>query len=98
MSIANIQILLVAGYDSVSSVLTLLLWELARNEDVQSRLYTDVSESLRQHDGRFDYDALADMPYLDAVINGNLFHKLCYTHPSFRVFRRSSWPGPVNPT
>ncbi|XP_063703769.1 probable cytochrome P450 9f2 [Culicoides brevitarsis] len=66
----------VAGFDTTSSLLTFLTYELALNEDYQEKLFQEVQKtkcSLRN--GSITYDALQQMEYLDAFVSEVLrFH------------------------
>lgn len=59
--------LFVEGYETSSSVLGFAIYEMARNPDVQERLYEEITEVLAKHDGKFTFDALQEMEYLDMV-------------------------------
>lgn len=60
--------LFVEGYETSSSVLAFSIYELARNPDIQERLYEEISDVLAKYDDEFTFDALQEMTYLDNVI------------------------------
>lgn len=66
---AHSLIFLLAGFETASSVTTFCLYELSLNSDVQERLHKEVNDVLQKHSGKFSYQALQEMPYLEAVIN-----------------------------
>ena len=59
-------VLLVAGYDTTGNTLAFVLYELAKNPDVQEKLRTEVEDII---DGDLEkeltYDDLQKMTYLD---------------------------------
>lgn len=59
----------VEGYETSSSVLGFAIYEMARNPDIQERLYTEVTEVLAKYDGECPFEALQEMEYLDNVIH-----------------------------
>lgn len=64
--------LFLEGYETSSQVLAFVFYELARNPDVQQRLYEEVlTVHGGKHDNKLTYEALQDMPYLDGVVQGS---------------------------
>ncbi|KAI9456893.1 cytochrome P450 [Boletus coccyginus] len=71
--VAQIKMLLVAGYETTAISLSWALLELSRNPDVQTRLRNELLE----HGTDPTYDQLSNgLPYLDAVI-----HEILRIHP-----------------
>ncbi|GBP26430.1 Cytochrome P450 9e2 [Eumeta japonica] len=62
----------VAGFDSVSTVIAFLLYELAVNVDVQDRLRREIDACYEKNRGKIDYDKLNQMTYLDMVLSESL--------------------------
>ncbi|XP_049291116.1 probable cytochrome P450 6a13 [Anopheles funestus] len=60
-----------AGYETSSSNVTLCLYELALNEELQERARASVQQAIQKH-GAITYEALTDMEYLDRCINETL--------------------------
>ncbi|XP_054157201.1 uncharacterized protein LOC128955552 [Oppia nitens] len=54
----------VAGYETTGSLMTLLLYNLAMNDDCQQKLY----EEIKQFDGNYTYESISKMTYLEACI------------------------------
>jgi cytochrome P450 family 28 len=72
------------GYESSSVVMSFLLYELANNPDVQSKLRQEIDESFAKHSNTMPYEAIQDMTYLDAVLSESL-----RMHPAtFAVVKR----------
>ncbi|KAL4079902.1 cytochrome P450 [Scleroderma yunnanense] len=67
--VSQMKILLLAGYETTSTVLSWALLELARNPDIQTKLRTE----LQAFSGEPNYDQLNNnLPYLDAVVHETL--------------------------
>jgi cytochrome P450 family 6 len=62
-----------AGFETSSTLLTFACYELALNPEIQERARAEVQEALSRHGGRCCYEALADMPYLENVLNGMFY-------------------------
>jgi hypothetical protein len=43
---------------------------LAVHSDVQTRLQEEIDETLQEHGGKFPYEAVHSMKYLDMVVSG----------------------------
>lgn len=61
-----------AGFETAASTTSFCLYELSVNPDIQERLHEEVSDVLQRYSGKFTYQALQEMPYLDAVVNETL--------------------------
>lgn len=46
------------------------LYELAYRPQIQDRLLHEIESVLQKHDGELTYEAIAELTYLDQVING----------------------------
>lgn len=47
------------------------LFQLARNQDVQDRLRAEINDVMEANGGEMPVSELLEMPYLNAVVNGN---------------------------
>ena len=74
--VATAIVLLVAGYDTTGTTLAFALYELAKNQDIQERLRSEVEEKTNgDPDKALTYDDLQSMTYLDQIISETLrFH------------------------
>lgn len=67
--IAQCFVFFFAGFESSSTVLQFLAYELARNLDIQQRLYEEVLETEGKAQGsQVTYDAIQKMKYMDQVV------------------------------
>lgn len=64
-----------AGFETASSAMSFMLHELAVNPDVQDKLYQEIKEYEAKNNGKFDYNAIQNMAYMDMVVSGNRVKK-----------------------
>ncbi len=69
--LAQSIIFIFAGYETTSSVLSFLFYQLATNPKIQEKLQKEIDAFLPNKEA-VTYDALVQMEYLDMVINENL--------------------------
>lgn len=67
---AQCFVFFVAGFETSSSVQSFCLYELALNQDIQSRLIKEIDEKIGKN-GVLNYKVVQEMEYLDMVISGN---------------------------
>jgi len=60
------------GYETSSSVLSFVGFQLATHPKVQEKLREEVVSVLNKYDGVIAYEALKDMTYMDQVINESM--------------------------
>lgn len=70
--IAEAFLLVFAGYETVTSTLSLLVYELTINYDIQRKLYEEITRTLKKFNGTIGYDAIMEMVYLNNVVNESL--------------------------
>lgn len=68
--VAQSFVFFIAGFETSSTTMTYALYELAKHPHMQQRLRDEFEAVLEKHDGRFTYEAMGDMQYLEQVING----------------------------
>uniref|UniRef100_A0A182PZA2 Uncharacterized protein n=1 Tax=Anopheles epiroticus TaxID=199890 RepID=A0A182PZA2_9DIPT len=71
--VAQCFLFFLAGFDTVSTALGFLMYELMRNPEVQERLYEEIAEIDQRLDGKpLTYDAVQGMHYMDMVVSESL--------------------------
>ncbi|XP_058837446.1 cytochrome P450 9e2-like isoform X1 [Topomyia yanbarensis] len=71
--IAQAFIFFLAGFETVSLTLSLVVYELTRNVEVQVKLYEEILKTERELGGKpLTYEVLQGMKYLDMVISESL--------------------------
>ncbi|XP_060666659.1 probable cytochrome P450 6a14 [Drosophila nasuta] len=68
---AQVFVFFIAGFETSSSNMSYALFELARNEESQRKLRSEIQSVLQKH-GKLTYEAMIEMTYLDQVINETL--------------------------
>ncbi|XP_071441693.1 cytochrome P450 6k1-like [Hetaerina americana] len=61
-----------AGFETSSTTGSFALFELAANPEVQDRLAEELDATLNEFGGKFSYEAVQGMRYLDMVVNETL--------------------------
>lgn len=67
--VAQAILFFIAGFDSVATVMTFVLMELALNPECQDKLVEEIRET-DSKSGGFDYNSVQQMKYLDMVVSG----------------------------
>jgi cytochrome P450 family 9 len=71
--IAQCFIFFLGGFDTTSTMLSFLSYELALNPEVQQRLFEEIAETDEELNGKsVTYEVLQKMTYLDAVVSESL--------------------------
>nr|CAD7417146.1 unnamed protein product [Timema poppensis] len=87
-----------AGFETSSTTMSFVLYELAVNPDIQERLGAEIDEVLEKHKGKITYDAIHEMSYLDKVVNGIGKVELEEVNPHLRVGRVENHLGKNTPS
>ncbi|XP_032682971.1 cytochrome P450 9e2-like [Odontomachus brunneus] len=66
--VAQAFVFFFAGFETTSTAITFLTYEIAMNPDVQARLQQDIDKVLEETNGQVTYEAINQLQYLDAVI------------------------------
>ncbi|XP_011704428.1 PREDICTED: probable cytochrome P450 6a14 isoform X1 [Wasmannia auropunctata] len=61
-----------AGFETSSSVMSNLVYELALNQEVQNKLREEINEEYTKRDGNLTYDNIKEMDYLNKVFKETL--------------------------
>ncbi|KAH8377622.1 hypothetical protein KR093_006318, partial [Drosophila rubida] len=68
---AQVFVFFIAGFETSSSNMSYALLELAKNQDCQRKLRSEIQSVLEKH-GELTYEAMLEIQYLDQVINETL--------------------------
>jgi cytochrome P450 len=52
------------------------LYELAVNPDVQEKLAAEIKENEIKNGGKFDYNSIQNMEYMDMVVSGEITYTI----------------------
>lgn len=61
-----------AGFETSSTTISFVLYELARHQAVQDRARDEINQVLKRHGGNITYEALIEMKYLQQIIDGTI--------------------------
>lgn len=67
---AQCFIFFIAGFETASSTLTFVLYNLAMNQDIQEKLRNEINEVVKKNGGKVTYEGLKEMEYLQMVFDG----------------------------
>ncbi|CAH2049425.1 unnamed protein product, partial [Iphiclides podalirius] len=62
----------VAGYETSATTMAYMLYELAKNPDIQDKVISEIDEVLARHNGEISYEALSDLTYMDQTFSETL--------------------------
>uniref|UniRef100_A0A6P7F9N3 Cytochrome P450 9e2-like isoform X2 n=1 Tax=Diabrotica virgifera virgifera TaxID=50390 RepID=A0A6P7F9N3_DIAVI len=69
---AQALIFFFAGFDTVSSIMCFMSYELALNPDIQTKVREEIRKTLEESGGKVTYEAVLKMKYLDMVLSESL--------------------------
>lgn len=68
--VAQAILFFLGGFDTVSTTMTFLLNELALHPEIQDRLAKEIRETDAKNGGKFDFNSIQQMTYMDMVVCG----------------------------
>lgn len=67
---AQAVLFFVAGFETASSISSFCLYEVSLHPEIQVKMRAEIDQVLLKHNGKLSYEALQEMTYMEAVING----------------------------
>ena len=64
---------LIAGFETSATTISLSLYELSLQPNIQKRLRKEIEETKAKYNNELTYDGLKDMKYLHMVVSGEYF-------------------------
>ncbi|XP_017487292.1 PREDICTED: cytochrome P450 6a2-like [Rhagoletis zephyria] len=65
---AQAFVFFIAGFETSSSTMGFALYELALNQEMQTKAREEIRTVLARHDGQFTYECMRDMKYLHQIL------------------------------
>lgn len=69
---AQAMVFFFAGFETISTAISFMAYELAVNPDVQDKLRNEILQVYEECDGKLTYDVVLGMKYLDMVVSETL--------------------------
>jgi len=69
---AQTFVFFLGGFDTVSTIMCFMQYELAVNPDVQNKLRIEIENTLKETNGKLTYEVIKNQKYLDAVVKETL--------------------------
>ncbi|XP_044728034.1 probable cytochrome P450 6a13 [Chrysoperla carnea] len=70
--VSQVFVFYFAGFDTSALTLTMMLYYLAENQNIQKRLRKEIDECLKKHNNELTYDGVMEMEYLEMVLSETL--------------------------
>ncbi|CAH0397753.1 unnamed protein product [Chilo suppressalis] len=67
--VAQALLFFLGGFDTVSTAMTFSLHELALSPEVQDKLLAEIRENEQKNNGKFDFNSIQKMVYMDMVVS-----------------------------
>ncbi|KAJ8981930.1 hypothetical protein NQ317_002101, partial [Molorchus minor] len=69
--VAQVFVFFIAGFDTSSTTMNFAIYELCRNPQVQEKAREEIDKVLQRYNGEITYEGLAEMEYLQQIIDGS---------------------------
>jgi len=70
--VAQTVVFIIGGFDTTSTILTFLMYELAKNPEIQKKLQEEIDNYKRETSDTLTYNDLPKLKYLDMVVSESL--------------------------
>ncbi|KAJ8911312.1 hypothetical protein NQ315_017007 [Exocentrus adspersus] len=71
-NVAQVFLFFIAGFDTSSSAMNFAIYELCKNPSIQEKVREEIREVLQKHGGQLTYEGLAEMKYMQQVLDETL--------------------------
>ncbi|CAD0201820.1 unnamed protein product [Chrysodeixis includens] len=85
-----------AGYETSATTMSMTLFELAQDEELQARVIKEVDEFMDKHDNVLDYSIVTELPFLEACIDESLRLYPPLTNLTREVMESYTFPSGLN--
>jgi len=72
---SQVFVFFAAGFETSSTTMSHILYELALNHKIQDKLREEINEEYKKHGSNLTYENIKNMPYLTKVFKGTSFEK-----------------------
>lgn len=69
---AQCWVFFAGGFETAGSVVSYCLYELSVNPDIQDKMREEINKVLREHEGKFTFEAIVKMKYLECAVKETL--------------------------
>ncbi|XP_059618289.1 probable cytochrome P450 6d5 [Phlebotomus argentipes] len=69
---AQATVFFFAGFETSSTVMSFCLYELAKNREIQERVYQEIKQVLSENDSKYSYESLRQMKFLEACMDESM--------------------------
>uniref|UniRef100_A0A1B6L6W5 Cytochrome P450 n=1 Tax=Graphocephala atropunctata TaxID=36148 RepID=A0A1B6L6W5_9HEMI len=66
---SNVFAFFLAGFETMSTTMSFLLFELAANQNIQDTLRSEIVQNLEKNEGELKYETMKELPYTEMVIS-----------------------------
>lgn len=74
-----------AGFETSSITMTLALYELAKNKQIQDKLKEEIQTAMSNDGGVLTYDRINKLEYLECVIQGKTNILICFEWKNSKI-------------
>lgn len=67
---AQAFVFFLAGFETSSSTMSFVLYEMAVNQDMQRKVREEINEVLRKYDNQLTYEGVKELKYLQQILDG----------------------------
>lgn len=79
-----------AGFETSSTTMTFCLYELAQNQEIQTKLREEIKANLQENEGQLNYESVMNLKYLQMVIDGKFFLSLENIEYQIQLYYRNT--------